>query len=43
MKIKLLVREEHRKEIAAQLEAAGFQIDDDAPFLLSEAEARPGF
>ena len=43
LKIKLAVREEYRNMMTARLEAAGFQIDDDAPFLLSETETHPRF
>ncbi len=43
MKIRLTVREEFRDAMAARLEAAGFQIDDQAPFTLSESETHPRF
>ncbi|MBP3728969.1 MAG: LytTR family transcriptional regulator [Lachnospiraceae bacterium] len=43
MKIRLLVRETHREEITEKLEKAGFQIDDEAPFLLSETQVHPAF
>ena len=43
MKIRLLVSDSHREELTERLKKAGFQIDDDAPFLLSEAEAHPSF
>ena len=43
MKIKLLVSEARREEITEKLEKAGFQIDDEAPFLLSETRVHPAF
>ena len=43
MKIRLLVSEAHRMEITEKLEKAGFQIDDEAPFLLSETQVHPAF
>ena len=43
MKIRLLVSETHREAITEKLEKAGFQIDDEAPFLLSETQVHPVF
>lgn len=43
MKIRLLVSEAHRAVITEKLEKAGFQIDDEAPFLLSETQVHPAF
>ncbi|MGN1343060.1 MAG: LytTR family DNA-binding domain-containing protein [Traorella sp.] len=38
MKIKLNVKEEHYQQLKQKLELAGFEIDEEADFILSEKE-----
>ena len=43
MKIRLLVSEKHYESLRLKLEQAGFSVDDEAPFVLSEAGEWPDF
>ncbi|MBR4305882.1 MAG: LytTR family transcriptional regulator, partial [Ruminiclostridium sp.] len=43
MKIKLNVSDENYEEIEQKLLSAGFEIDDDAPFVLSQKDVFPSF
>lgn len=43
LKIKLNVSDENYEEIEQKLLSAGFEIDDDAPFVLSQKDVFPSF